>query len=201
MVIMTIYGAAIQSCSGAWAWLIIILVIVSCTSLSLCFLHLFSNFIQLVSVLFTPVQLCTMLKFCRKTSQEHVNIATSDYSLMGGAIKAYSSHCVCVCVCVCESFCEIFVCIPLRSLKSKDWNVQSKLNAVLSWKRIGKFWIKYFIVELWCDFLTFTACRKVSSPRQTAFQLPQYHLYHKAVSISSEILRTSMSKLHNHLSN
>ena len=33
--------------------------IISCTGLPLHFLHLFSNFIQLVSVLFTPVQLFT----------------------------------------------------------------------------------------------------------------------------------------------
>ena len=53
-------GVTIQSCSGAWMWLIIILVIISCTDLFLCFLHLFSN---LVPVLFTPVQLCTCLIF------------------------------------------------------------------------------------------------------------------------------------------
>ena len=53
----------IQSCSGAWVWLIIMLVIVSCTDLFLYFLYLFSNFIQLVPILFTPVQLCTFLNF------------------------------------------------------------------------------------------------------------------------------------------
>ena len=42
LVIITIYGVTIQSCSGAWVWLIIILVVVSCTDLSLYF--------------FTPVQ-------------------------------------------------------------------------------------------------------------------------------------------------
>ena len=56
-------GATIQSCSDAWVWLIIIFVIVSCTDLSLYFLHPFSNFIQLVPVLFTPVQLCIFLIF------------------------------------------------------------------------------------------------------------------------------------------
>ena len=54
-------GVTIQSCSGAWVWLIVILVIISCTDLSLYFLHLFSNFIQLVLIIFTPVQLCTFL--------------------------------------------------------------------------------------------------------------------------------------------
>ena len=51
------FGATIQSCSGACVWLIIILVIVSCTDLSLYFLDLFSNFIQVVSVVLTHVQL------------------------------------------------------------------------------------------------------------------------------------------------
>ena len=46
-------GTSIQSCSGAWMWLIIIiLVIVSCTDLSLYFLRIFSKFIQLVPVVF-----------------------------------------------------------------------------------------------------------------------------------------------------
>ena len=49
------FVATIQSRSGAWVWLIIILAIVNCTSLFLYFLHQFSNFIQHVSVLFTPV--------------------------------------------------------------------------------------------------------------------------------------------------
>ena len=60
------YGATLQSCSGSWVWLIIILVIISRTDLFLYFLYLFSNFIQLVSVLFTPVQLCTFLNFLGK---------------------------------------------------------------------------------------------------------------------------------------
>ena len=47
-------------------WLIIILVVVSCTDLTLYFLHLFGNFIQLVLVCFTPVQLCTILNFLGK---------------------------------------------------------------------------------------------------------------------------------------
>ena len=56
-------GATIQSCRGAWMWLIFILVTVNCTDLSLYFLHLFSEFIQLVPILFTPVQLCTFKNF------------------------------------------------------------------------------------------------------------------------------------------
>ena len=45
------FGATIQSCSGAWVWLIIILVVISCTDLFLYFLNLLINFIQLVPVL------------------------------------------------------------------------------------------------------------------------------------------------------
>ena len=58
-------GATIQSCSDSWVWLIIIFVIVSCTDLFLYFLYQFSNFIQLVPILFTPVELCTLLIFCK----------------------------------------------------------------------------------------------------------------------------------------
>ena len=60
MVTITI---TIQSWRGAWVWLIIMPVIVSCTDLFLYFLYLSSNFIQLVPILFTPVQLCTFLNF------------------------------------------------------------------------------------------------------------------------------------------
>ena len=49
MMIITIYGVTIQSCSGAWVLLIILLVIM--------------QLYRLVPVLFTPVQLCTYLNF------------------------------------------------------------------------------------------------------------------------------------------
>ena len=49
---------------------IIVLVIVSCTGLFLYFLHLFDNFIQVVPVLFTPVQLGT---FFDKFLHVHMN--------------------------------------------------------------------------------------------------------------------------------
>ena len=42
------------------------LVIVSFTDLFLYFLHLFGKFIQLVPILFTPVQLCIFLNFFGK---------------------------------------------------------------------------------------------------------------------------------------
>ena len=35
--------------------------------------------------------------------------------------------------------------------------MRCKLNAVLSWNRIGEFWIKGFAVQLWSDLLTLTA--------------------------------------------
>ena len=34
--------------------------------------------------------------------------------------------------------------------------MQCKLNTILSQNRVGKFWIKGFIVELWGDLLTST---------------------------------------------
>ena len=48
---------------GACVWLVFILVIISCTCLPLYFLHLFSNIIQVVPVVLTPVQLGTFLIF------------------------------------------------------------------------------------------------------------------------------------------
>ena len=62
--------------------------------------------------------------------------------------------CVCVCVCVCVSFCEIHVVVRIFLHDRKGWNVQCKLNAILFWNIIGEFWIRGFIVELWCDLLT-----------------------------------------------
>ena len=72
--------------------------------------------------------------------------------------------CVCVCVCVSVSFREII----------KDWNVQCKLIAMLSWNTIGEFWIKDFIVELWRDLLTLTAV--ASSPESSEEQIPHNRL-------------------------
>ena len=47
--------------------LIIIVVIVSCTGLSQCFLHLFSNYIQLVCVLFYTCSTLHLFNFFEKT--------------------------------------------------------------------------------------------------------------------------------------
>ena len=65
MVIRTIYGATVQSCSGALVWLIIILVIISSELYRLVPL-LFTPVQQFHSTClctFTPVQLCTSLIF------------------------------------------------------------------------------------------------------------------------------------------
>ena len=64
--------------------------------------------------------------------------------------------------------------IFLRSLKIKAWNVQCKLNAVLSWNEIGEFWISSFIVELWHDLLTSTAV--ASNPESSEEQIPHSRL-------------------------
>ena len=62
--------------------------------------------------------------------------------LGGRSPEAYGGHHVCVCVCV-------FVCVcfrrklsrahSLHPLKIKHWNLQCKLNAILSWNEIGGF--------------------------------------------------------------
>ena len=81
---------------------------------------------------------------------------------------------VCVCEWVSESFREIAVRISPRALKIKAWNVQCKLNAVLSWNEIGGFWISSFIVELWRDLLTSTAV--ASNPESSKEQIPHSRL-------------------------
>ena len=45
-------------------------------------------------------------------------------------LEAYSSRRTCVCVSV--SFCKILFTFSLQLLNIKDWNVQCKLNAMLS---------------------------------------------------------------------
>lgn len=91
--ILHYYRATIQS-SDAWTWLIIILlVIVSCTGVSLYLFQLFSNFIQLVHVLFTPAQLCILKKFCENV-------------LFIGLTSIYT-ECTCTYVYVCVHTCII----------------------------------------------------------------------------------------------
>ena len=110
--------------------------------------------------------------------------------------EAYGSRCVCVSV----SFREILFAFSPHSLNIKDWNVQCKLNAMLSWNRIGEFWIRDFIVELWHDLLTLTAV--ASSPAKNkslttgCLSTWQFNLYNKSDSNQSEIQRTRLPKLH-----
>ena len=98
------------------------------------------------------------------------------YALVGGAHQRHTVVvvCVCVCVCVCVSFREILFAFSPQSLNIKDWNVQCKLNAMLSWNRIGEFWIKDSIVELWRDLLTLMAV--ASSSESSEEQIPHNRL-------------------------
>ena len=59
-------------------------------------------------------------------------------------------------------------------MKIRDWNVQCKLTAVLSWNRIGEFWIRGFVVKLWRDLLTLMAV--ASSPESSKEQIPHNRL-------------------------
>ena len=71
------------------------------------------------------------------------------YALVGGP-QRHTVVIVCLCVCLC--FCRKLSRAPSpHQLKIKHWNVQCKLNAILSWNEIGECWIDGFIVELWCD--------------------------------------------------
>ena len=55
MVITTIYGGTIQSCSGTWVWLLIIIVIINCKGLFLCLLHLFNFAVVFYSFFYHPL--------------------------------------------------------------------------------------------------------------------------------------------------
>ena len=92
---------------------------------------------------------------------------------VGGAPEAYGSRRVFVSLWV-QSFREKVVRISPRALKIKAWNVQCKLNTVLSWNEIGGFWIISFIVELWRDLFTLTAV--ASNPESSEEQIPYNRL-------------------------
>ena len=98
------------------------------------------------------------------------------YASVSGAPEAYGSRRVCLFVSkwVSESFCEIAIRISPRALKIKAWNVQCKLNAVLSWNEIGEFWISSFVVKLWRDLLTSMAV--ASNPEFSEEQIPHDRL-------------------------
>ena len=66
---------------------------------------------------------------------------------LSGRSPEADGSCVCVCVCVC--FCrKLSRARSPRPLKIKRWNMQCKLNAILSWNKIGEFWIGAL---LWSD--------------------------------------------------
>ena len=76
------------------------------------------------------------------------------YASMGGAHQRHIVVIVCVCERVSEwvsvSFREILFTFSPQSLNIKDWNVQCKLIAMLSWNTIGEFWIRdYCRVMAW----------------------------------------------------
>ena len=122
-----------------------------------------------------------------------------NYTSVNGAPEAYGSHRVCLWVS--ESFCEIAVRISPQALKIKAWNMQCKLNAVLSWNEIGGFWISSFIVELWHDLLTSMAVAAIQSPTKNKFPTTgclstwQFNLYNKSVGDQSENQRMRLPKL------
>ena len=100
----------------------------------------------------------------------------------------------CVCEWVSVSFREVLFAFSPWSLNIKGWNVHCKLNAMLSWNRIGEFWIKDFIVELWRDLLTLTTVfhypESVELRRTDWFPTWQYYLYHKTDDDFGETSRT-----------
>ena len=87
--------------------------------------------------------------------------------------KAYGSRRARACARVCVSFREILFAFSPQSPNIKDWNVQCKIKAMLYWNRIGEFWIRDFIVELWRDLLTLTVA---SSPESSKEQIPHNRL-------------------------
>ena len=67
--------------------------------------------------------------------------------------------------------------ISPQSLKIKDWNVQCKLNAVLSWNRIGEFWIRGVCCRVMAWFAHLYGCfqqsrvqRRTNPSQQAAYQ-------------------------------
>ena len=100
--------------------------------------------------------------------------------LGGWSPEAYGSRRVFVCVCVCFRR-KLSGARSPRLLKIKRWNLQRKLNTILSWNEIGGFWIGDFIVELWRDlrlvahldgcFSLSGVRRRASCLQRTVFQL------------------------------
>ena len=92
--------------------------------------------------------------------------------------EAYGSHRVFVCVCFRRKLSRARSPHPL---KIKHWNLQCKLNTILSWNETGGFGIDDFIVELWRDlrsvahldgrFSLSGVRRRATCLQRTSFQL------------------------------
>ena len=62
-----------------------------------------------------------------------------------------------------------------RPLKIKRWNLQCKLNTILSWNEIGGFWIDGFIVELWRDLCSVAHLTAVFRCPESVEEQPAYN--------------------------
>ena len=110
---------------------------------------------------------------CRLTSLL-ITTLLSSYASVGGAQRLV----VCLCVCFRRKLSRAH---SPRPLKIKRWNLQGKLNTILSWNEIGGFWIGGFVVELWRDLRSVahldgylslsTVRRRASCLQRTAFNL------------------------------
>ena len=113
-----------------------------------------------LGVLYLPGVDMAMSIFGKKEFRwEHDNATGSKKVLLclgGQNPEAYTVVVVCVCKWV-GHFARKLFAFSLWSLKIKNWNMHCKLNAVLSWNEISKFWISSFIVKLWHDLPTSTA--------------------------------------------
>ena len=137
---------------------------------------------------------CVQERPCPKsTSLTHIHIPTCGvYKIahwlgvhllcLGGRSPRHTVVVVCLCVCMCVCFRrKLSRARSPRPLKIKLWNLQCKLNTILSWNESGGFWIGGFIVKLWHDlrsvahldghFLLSWVHRKATCLQRTAFQL------------------------------
>ena len=118
----------------------------------------------------------------------HMYYTLSDYYASVGGAQRHTVVIMFVCVCMCVSTKSLSRARSPCPLKIKRWNVQCKLNAILSWNEIWGFWIDGFIVELWRDlccspwqlFFPVPSPSKSKLPTTDCFSTWQFHLYHKA---------------------
>ena len=137
------FGVTIQSCSGACVWLINVLVISSCTGLPLCISHPFSNFIQLVPLLFTPVQLCT---FSNLWENFLFNPVTLLFFIVPGLILhyiivySYILNAVCLLHTWYDGFCETIIYIKQQPQDLSQKTVQSDAATEQNYVRSRPQW-------------------------------------------------------------